>query len=178
MDETRWLTAQCLGDLLLFAEGLIPARKTWLITHAFLESAWRVIPTHAHQRLVEIQQAVNMGPDVAGTDRWARRALWLFSQMTVYNSVRILVGRERIDEGWLISYVRDIVGNPFRPLSPRSFSPTVLGIAEGIYRGDRAAFPILADALEEDGASEAALHCREKVHCPGCDVVDWILQKN
>src|SRR5262249_45299609 len=146
MDETQWLTAPCLGDLLLCAEGLIPARKTWLITHAFLEAAWRVIPAqahhwsvipaHAHQRLVEIQQRVNRGPDVARTEQWARTALRLFSLMTVYNSVKTLVVRERIDEGQLLSYVRDIIGNPFRPLAPRSFSPAVLGIAEAIYRGD------------------------------------------
>ncbi len=74
--------------------------------------------------------------------------------------------------------LRDIFGNPFRPLRPRSFPAHVLGLAQTCYD----AFPlvsqdllILADALEELGEEQAAAHCREPLHARGCHVLDWVL---
>jgi hypothetical protein len=73
--------------------------------------------------------------------------------------------------------LRCLFGNPFRLLSPRSFPPHVVGLAHAIAQ----VFPtvsedyaILADALEELGAADAAAHCREKLHARGCHVLDWI----
>ena len=62
--------------------------------------------------------------------------------------------------------IRDIFGNPFRPvvLDTAWQSEAVVGIARGIYE-DRAfeRMPILADALEEAGCTNAdvLLHCRQ-----------------
>jgi hypothetical protein len=74
--------------------------------------------------------------------------------------------------------VREIVGNPFRPLPHRSFPAHLVGLA----RSCDAAFPavgpeyaILADALDELGEAEAAAHCRQELHVKGCHVVDWIM---
>jgi len=76
--------------------------------------------------------------------------------------------------------LRDIVGNPFRPLPPRAFPPHVLGLAGACY----AAFPavsdqflILADALDDLGEGRAAAHCREPLHVRGCHVLDWVLRE-
>lgn len=78
---------------------------------------------------------------------------------------------------------REIFGNPFRPVA---FDPTwrtadTLGIAARMYESrDFAAMPILADALEEAGCTNAdvLLHCREPgVHVRGCWVVDLVLGK-
>jgi hypothetical protein len=76
--------------------------------------------------------------------------------------------------------VRCVFGNPFRPVSERSFPPHVVGLAQAVY----AAFPdvspdyaILADALEELGEAEAAAHCRQGFHARGCHVLDWCLNK-
>jgi hypothetical protein len=80
--------------------------------------------------------------------------------------------------------LRDLFGNPFRIVH---FDPTwrtwndgaIVGIARRIY--DEQAFdnlPILADALEEAGCTEADIlaHCREPgVHVRGCWVLDWLL---
>lgn len=77
--------------------------------------------------------------------------------------------------------LRDIFGNPFRPVSADSawLTPTVKALAVGIYeeRGfDR--LPILADALQEAGCEneDVLVHCRsEGPHTRGCFVVDHLL---
>jgi hypothetical protein len=80
--------------------------------------------------------------------------------------------------------LRDIFGNPFRPiaLDPAWLTSDVLALARGIY--DERAFdrmPILADALQDAGCdSEDVLnHCRDanQVHVRGCWVVDLVLGK-
>ena len=80
-------------------------------------------------------------------------------------------------------YLRDIFGNPFRPVIADLawLTPTARSIADAIYR-DRAfdRLPILADALEEAGCNNAdvLLHCREPgEHIRGCWVVDLVLGK-
>jgi hypothetical protein len=80
--------------------------------------------------------------------------------------------------------LRDIVGNPFRPVSvDRAWlawqDGTVIKLAQGLYEEnafDR--LPILADALEEAGCSDVALlsHLRSPgPHVRGCFPVDLIL---
>jgi hypothetical protein len=82
---------------------------------------------------------------------------------------------------------RDIFGNPFRPVP---IDPTWLAWNDGtvprmalaIYN-DRAfdQLPILADALEEAGCTDADIlaHCRsEGPHVRGCWVVDLLLGKS
>lgn len=79
--------------------------------------------------------------------------------------------------------LRDIFGNPFRPVSPNSawLTDTVLSLAQDIY--DKQAFdrlPILADALEEAGCDDADIlgHCRERGnHVRGCWPIDLLLGK-
>ncbi|OWK36375.1 hypothetical protein FRUB_08938 [Fimbriiglobus ruber] len=79
--------------------------------------------------------------------------------------------------------MRDILGNPFRPVSLDHCwqTPTVLSLAQGIYTDsafDR--LPILADALEEASCDNSELlnHCRsETVHMRGCWVIDLLLGK-
>jgi hypothetical protein len=80
--------------------------------------------------------------------------------------------------------LRDIFGNPFRPVSlDLSWLTTdVLALARGIY--DERAFdrmPILADALQDAGCDndEVLFHCRDAnpIHVRGCWVLDLILGK-
>ena len=80
--------------------------------------------------------------------------------------------------------LRDIVGNPFRPVvaEPAWLTEAAVGIARGVY--DERAFerlPILADALQEAGCEDADVlsHCREPgTHVRGCWVVDLVLGKS
>jgi hypothetical protein len=82
--------------------------------------------------------------------------------------------------------LRDIFGNSFRPVaSDPSWlvwsDDTIPKLARGIYTErvfDR--LPILADALEEAGCTDAEIlsHCRQEgEHVRGCWVVDLLLRK-
>jgi hypothetical protein len=79
--------------------------------------------------------------------------------------------------------VRDIFGNPFRPvtINPAWRTSNVSALAQAIY-ADRAfdRLPILADALEDTGCDNADIlnHCRQPgEHVRGCWVVDLVLGK-
>ncbi len=87
----------------------------------------------------------------------------------------------------LADLVREVIGNPFRPPPPPDAAVlawnggTVPALARTIY--DEWKFnrlPVLADALEEAGYTDAAvlLHCRGAgPHVKGCWVVDSVLGK-
>ncbi|HJZ59656.1 MAG TPA: hypothetical protein VKE74_32225 [Gemmataceae bacterium] len=81
-------------------------------------------------------------------------------------------------------FIRDIFGNPFRPVpfSPSWLTSTVVAIARGMYEGrDFSAMPILADALQDAGCDHTAIldHCRSECpHVRGCWVVDLLLGKS
>jgi hypothetical protein len=73
--------------------------------------------------------------------------------------------------------LRCVIGNPFRPLSPRPFPAGVVGLAHAVYGGEHGLYALLADALEDLGQEEEAAHCREPLHAKGCHVVDQLLGK-
>jgi len=87
---------------------------------------------------------------------------------------------ERIGQA---AVVREIFGNPFRPvtLDPIWLTSIVQNLAAIIY--DERAFdrlPILADALEDCGCTNADIlnHCRQPgEHVRGCWVIDLLLAK-
>jgi hypothetical protein len=79
--------------------------------------------------------------------------------------------------------LRDIFGNPFRPVvqDPRWRTPEVVALARTIYEERRYQdMPVLADALEEAGCADPDIlrHCREPgEHVRGCWVLDLVLGK-
>jgi hypothetical protein len=87
---------------------------------------------------------------------------------------------EKKDQATLL---RDLFGNPFRPVSADAawLTPTVVGLAQAIYDGGAfGRLPALAGALGEAGCQEADLlvHCRAPgPHVKGCWAVDRILGK-
>jgi hypothetical protein len=79
--------------------------------------------------------------------------------------------------------LRDVFGNPFRPvaLDPTCLTPTVTALARTIYN-DRSFtdLPILGDALEDSGChnEEILSHLRGPgPHCRGCWPLDLVLDK-
>jgi hypothetical protein len=79
--------------------------------------------------------------------------------------------------------IRDIFGNPFRPVAfdPRWRTADAVGLARGINE-DRAfdRLPLLADALMDAGCADEQVlgHCRsDGPHVRGCWVVDLVLGK-
>jgi hypothetical protein len=82
-----------------------------------------------------------------------------------------------------VELIRDIFGNPFRPVAidPRWLTASVIDLSRTIY-DDRAfdRMPILADALMDAGcdSQEILAHCRGPgPHVRGCWVVDLLLGK-
>ncbi len=89
----------------------------------------------------------------------------------------------RLERARQCAMLRDIFGNPFRPVS---FSPswrtsTAISLAAQMYESrDFSAMPILADALQDAGCDSADVlsHCRGPgPHVRGCWVVDRVLGK-
>jgi hypothetical protein len=83
-----------------------------------------------------------------------------------------------------VQLLRDIFGNPFRPVSIQAAwrTDTAMSLARGMYEsGDCSPMPILADALEEGGCASAGIldHCRSPgPHFRGCWVLDSLLEIN
>jgi hypothetical protein len=86
------------------------------------------------------------------------------------------------DQRWCTAQIREIFGNPFRPIAfdPDWRTETALAIARGIY--DERAFdrlPILADALQDAGCNNDAIlnHLRDTTapHVRGCWALDLVL---
>ncbi len=79
--------------------------------------------------------------------------------------------------------LRDIFGNPFRPVAfdPAWRTDTALALARSMYESrEFSAMPILADALQDAGCDSDNIlnHCREPgTHVRGCWVVDLVLGK-
>jgi hypothetical protein len=100
------------------------------------------------------------------------------------NSDRSFFASRVAEERVQTDLLRCIFGNPFRPTNVDASwlawnGGTVANLARGIY-DDRAfdRMPVLADALEEAGCTDAGIldHCRQPgPHVRGCWVVDLLL---
>lgn len=96
-----------------------------------------------------------------------------------------ITGNDKPKMPFRAAFLRDIVGNPWRPLSswipegksiPSRHYGTVLRIAQVVYDGRRFdEMPILADALEDAGCDNAdvLMHCRGFSRCPKCNGTGW-----
>jgi hypothetical protein len=79
--------------------------------------------------------------------------------------------------------LRDVAGNPFRPVAfdPAWRTPTAVTIAARMYDSRNfAAMSVLADSLQDIGCEVPAIidHCRQPApHVRGCWVVDLVLGK-
>ncbi|MDY3557078.1 hypothetical protein R5W24_006263 [Gemmata sp. JC717] len=149
--------------------------------------------------------------DMEGADRYAAEAVaitalrkietsadgtevpWLVSNYAAHAAMKA----EAPDDGDLAStielreyramcdLIRDIFGNPFRPVTfaPEWRTATATALAHQMYDArDFGAMPILADALQDAGcdSDDILSHCRnpEQVHVRGCWVVDLVLGKH
>src|SRR5207249_612391 len=70
--------------------------------------------------------------------------------------------------------LRDIFGNPFRPLPPRP--EAIAPLAEQIYAGAWDQMPLLGEWLQEHGYWSEGEHCLDPKnhHVKGCWVLDWV----
>jgi hypothetical protein len=70
--------------------------------------------------------------------------------------------------------LRDIFGNPFRPLPPRP--EAIAPLAEDIYAGHWELMPLLGEWLQEHGFWQEGEHCLDPrvQHVKGCHIADWL----
>jgi hypothetical protein len=78
------------------------------------------------------------------------------------------------EEKYQCGILRDIFGNPFRPLPPRP--KAIAPLAEQIYAGAWDKIPLLGEWLQEHGYWSEGEHCLDpnNHHVKGCWVVDWV----
>jgi len=95
------------------------------------------------------------------------------------------VDSRRAEARWQAAVLRDIFGNPFRPVafSAEWRTSTAVLLAQQMYElRDFSTMPILADALQDAGCynDDVLNHCRDAngVHVRGCWVVDGVLGKS
>ena len=104
----------------------------------------------------------------------------------VYDDAHEVVERlkeDGVDLAAPLRLLRDIFGNPFRPVifSPNWRTDTAVMLAKQMYESrDSSAMPILADAIQDAGCDNEDVlnHCRGPgPHVRGCWVLDAVLGK-
>jgi hypothetical protein len=125
-----------------------------------------------------VQGGSNWRPPLTTPAQGARRVVWIAFNLP------LLEDRERAHTIPFPALIRDLFGNPFRPVAvdPVWRTSTVVSLAEGVY-AERAfdRLPILADALQDTGCESPDVldHCRGPgPHARGCWVVDLLLGKS
>jgi hypothetical protein len=99
------------------------------------------------------------------------------------SGIALAVDDFRSEEAAQARLLRDILGNPFRPVSfsPEWRTDNAVALARQMYDSrDFSAMPILANALQDAGCDNDDIlnHCRsEGPHVRGCWVVDLVLGK-
>ena len=219
MTEQEWLACTDPKAMLVFLHGKTSERKLRLFAVACCRRVWHLAPhddsrgaveaaerfadgggmaadlRHAHLPAVQVFYDLREGRQA---DREAARAAcsaaaesgWTAANLSGEWSLAAEVaggghaGPARAD------LLRDIFGNPFRPvaISPAWRTPQVVALAQAAYDQrelpagtlDPARMAVLADALEEAGCTDADVlnHCRRPgVHVRGCWAVDLVLGK-
>jgi hypothetical protein len=206
MTEAEWLTTDsapgmltCVGPFsarkhLLY--GCVCCRWVWAELAPERRAAVELLEGHADgaasrdecQRAAVVARAA---PPIEGEDKYSRSmvdmALRLTSERAVQSLESSLAGlfaNNTPDEQMAqASWMRDIFGNPFRPVafSPTWRTDTAVTLARQMYDArEFSAMPILADALQDAGcdSDEVLTHCRGVgPHVRGCWVVDLVLGK-
>jgi hypothetical protein len=209
MTEAEWLACEDSDQMVRYLEGIISDRKLRLFGCACCRRLWPLLPEGEFRQAVEIAEryadglatdeelsAVRSKCSAAidserfkGHDAVATLAMGCASSIA-RDSASAAVILVRLYLGHMMTgfdmkpLLSDVAGNPFRPptVSSAWLSPNVVAVATTIYEEQSFdSLPILADALEDAGCTDAAIleHCRaEAHHARGCWVVDCVLGKS
>jgi hypothetical protein len=84
----------------------------------------------------------------------------------------------RMEPAGVCDLLREVFGNPFRPLPPRP--EAIVPLAEEIYAGAWDKMPLLGEWLQEKGYWPEGEHCLDPNlrHVKGCCLIDWVLGKS
>ncbi|VTR94122.1 Uncharacterized protein OS=Sorangium cellulosum (strain So ce56) GN=sce5710 PE=4 SV=1 [Gemmata massiliana] len=208
MDEAQWLSADDNPIAMLCTlKGRATGRKVLLYTCACQRMWWPLIEDMislqdidtveeradseaTRKELDETGVPLDWGTERALRDmgeyigEWARLARKEAARRAVvaapdreFNSRAVQIQANAAQAALL----RDIFGNPFRPVtfSPSWRTSTAVALASQMYESrDFGAMPILADALQDAGCDSTDVldHCRGPgPHVRGCWVVDLVL---
>jgi hypothetical protein len=196
--ESDWLSGTDADLLLQFARRHASDRKMWLFCYACSRLAL--------ERTLAAVDAAERSPADEGLRAKAYRAAWFVDdvkgflnggsddrahqgKLTPAGIASVIWGPSTrdVDEAAVAeqaALLRDVVGNPFRPVKLRPAllkwnGGTIPKLAQAIDEGRTFAdLPVLADALEEAGCGDESVlaHCRGAgPHVRGCWVIDLIL---
>jgi hypothetical protein len=204
MTEAEWLTCARPEAMLEFLRGKASDRKLRLLAVACCRTAVSEVDPDGEESRQDLQLAEQMAEGIStptdgldyyygfysvfhgggGAAEWACHAATGPSAWDAASEVIIKLDDALWDHGGTnagVICLREIFGNPFRPLAcdPAWLTSTVVALAEGIY-ADRAfdRMPILADALQDAGCNNEDIltHCRDtqRTHVRGCWVIDLL----
>jgi hypothetical protein len=196
MTEAEWLQSADLEPMLGFLRDKASDRKLRL----FAVACCRVWPIDTHADGADVPTVVALAERWADGDGAAGAELHhIFADRNVhdhtptgavglrasgFDAAHEFHAARLFEKGEaLATLLREIIGNPFRPVQipPPWRTSNVVGLAQAIYE-ERAfeRMPILADALEDAGCTDADVlgHSRSRgPHVRGCWLVDLLLGK-
>ena len=184
----KWMPDECLPAVAVaerLAEGPVDEEERWAVYNAAgdakdvqitLPQSWAGYCAYrAAGRPTDYERPTSFQEDYAAlvAQTAAQPAAWVNRKWD--NAVLVMERRAIAD------LIRDIFGNPFRPVAINEvwLTPAVVRLAQSIY--DERAFDrlrFLADTLENAGCEESVIldHCRQPgPHVRGCWVVDLVL---
>lgn len=215
MDEREWLSCDNQHTMLLFLKEKVSGRKLRLYACAVARGDWKWLTRKTIRRCVELGEqfadgetsaellkaacgaACSLLPDEDDADLSSLRKANIFYSSSSAKWCAL-------DDAWKAAewagvpvcspakcaLLREIVGNPFRPVAfdPALRTPSVLALAQTAYDNrilpagtlDTDRLAVLADALEEAGCTDADIlgHLRGPgPHVRGCWVLDALLDK-
>jgi hypothetical protein len=167
-----------------------------------LAAAWAAVDEPSDQSVVEAAGVTDSAPN-PGSEEYhfhlvlesavhpsgprgaaqARRSIEALAVELAKNHGEDTAAASQASRTAMASFIRDLFGNPFRPviLDPSWLTSTVTTLARQMYDSrDFGPMPILADALQDVGCNNADVlsHCRSSdPHVRGCWVVDLVLGK-
>ncbi len=218
MTEEQWLACKDLNLLLRFLHGKAGERKLRLFAVACCRRVPRLVREEVCRRAVDVAERVADGAarraDLEEAQNAALREAMKGKGWSADRAVRFIASHcarpgladcgadfvglarqyvpstRRQANRAQISLLRDIFGNPFRPVSPSPGwrAPQLVALAQAAYDErelpggtlDATRLAVLADALEEAGCTDPDLlgHLRGPgEHVRGCWAVDLLLGK-
>jgi hypothetical protein len=195
MTEKQWLACKGPRRVLDFWGSKASNRQLRLFAVAYCRLQTSQLYQERSERLMELAERYAEGLATRGELKRARQIAYPMGFISTLepqavegaSSIVSHASNEVGERAKQAALLRDIIGNPFRPVRvDRSWltwnERTVPKIAQSIYDDRRFEdLPILADSLEEAGCTDEQVleHCRgPSLHVRGCWVVDLILGKS
>jgi hypothetical protein len=209
MTEEQWLTSEEPQPMLEFLRGQTSDRKLRLFACACCRRFWDRLEAASREAVEvaeryadgEVGEAVLQAAHDAAYARYAEKAgvdwddIWGF--VAALECAALAASHSPLDRLFFdgthraevyhdtrlpaqATLVRDILGNPFRPvaLDPEWRTDTLRILASQMYQSrEFSSMPVLADALQDAGCTDRAIldHCRGPgPHCRGCWAVDLL----